>query len=540
MANDPNTIQYVIQEDGFWYVASKDRTPGVPEIVVSAKGVANGLSEEYNDGWDFGPDSYNPTSTSAIPYTQTIGIAEASAYAYTFAQSEDEVVLVKCTGGVFNFNENAIFSPVSGINGGYGEGSGFIPIYPNVAIDFNGAVLNINYVSTTTNLFQLLAGNSGIYYGYIKNATINFLQQQQSEYVAIDVGSGFLKTQVDNITINGIVNGTAYIDYAFEMGSNCVVENSGASALNFLKLTGGTGRIFRNMIIGGLGQGQGGSVIDLTYLNGSTDSLVLETSRVQGLDSVIGGTPPSNSYTIRQFFFTNNILDSIGSIVGIGSADIKDVFFVSNYMGIDTYLLEVGGSSTSTSIANNIYFLSNQIQGIADSLLSFTYSTISNTQIIGNTIEYAGSVAPSDIFYVQSNATLSNLIMRQNYFNLSASTSTGAVIPFPDIEIGENNWVLPSGITVYSSQASGTTAGTITQMVASSKTFNKKLIIVFAGYENDTTTNQTVDFALPFTSYAVITGNSTGLTISATTSGITITAPDATTTYSGIVIVEGY
>ena len=57
MANDPNTIQYVIQEDGFWYVASKDRTPGVPEITVSAKGVANGLSTEYNDGYDFGPDT---------------------------------------------------------------------------------------------------------------------------------------------------------------------------------------------------------------------------------------------------------------------------------------------------------------------------------------------------------------------------------------------------------------------------------------------------------------------------------------------------
>ena len=65
MANDTNTIQYVIQEDGFWYVASKDRTPGVPEMTVSAKGVANGLSTEYNDGYDFGPDSYNPSVTSS-------------------------------------------------------------------------------------------------------------------------------------------------------------------------------------------------------------------------------------------------------------------------------------------------------------------------------------------------------------------------------------------------------------------------------------------------------------------------------------------
>ena len=82
MANDPNTIQYVIQEDGFWYVASKDRTPGVPEITVSAKGVANGLSTEYNDGWDFGPDSYDPNSTASIPYTQTSGIQEGINYGF--------------------------------------------------------------------------------------------------------------------------------------------------------------------------------------------------------------------------------------------------------------------------------------------------------------------------------------------------------------------------------------------------------------------------------------------------------------------------
>ena len=516
---------------------------GKPSILVSSKGIVNGLSNIPNDGADFGPDTTLGATAPGqygSPYTTTLGIAEVSAYASTLAQSEDEVVLIKCTGGVFNFNQNPTFSPVSGINGSYGGGSGFIPIYPNVAIDFNGAVLNVNYVSTATNLFQLLAGTSGFYYGYLKNATINFLQQQQSGYVAIAIGTGLLKTQIDNIVINGIVNGTAYIDYAFEMGSNCVVENTNASALNFLKLTSGTGRIFRNIASYGIGQGNGGSFIDLTYLDGDTDSLFLETSRIQNCTNFINGTPPSNSYGIRQFVFTNNILDAISSIVGINSVNIKDVFFVGNYMGINTNLLQVSGSSTSTSVANNIYFLSNQIQGIAQSLINFVYSTISNTQLIGNTIEYAGATQPSNIFYVQSNATLSNFVMRQNYINLSAITATGTVVPYPDIEIGENNWVLPSNLTLHSSQTSGTTAGTISQLVASSKTFNKKLIIVFAGYENDTTTDQTVDFVLPFSSSAIITGNSTGLTISATTSGITITAPDSTTTYSGIVIVEGY
>ncbi len=48
-------IPYIIQEDGFFYVAYKEKVKD-PNIVVSSKGVVNGLSEEYNDGWDFGPD----------------------------------------------------------------------------------------------------------------------------------------------------------------------------------------------------------------------------------------------------------------------------------------------------------------------------------------------------------------------------------------------------------------------------------------------------------------------------------------------------
>ena len=73
------TIPYIIAENGYYYVAYKEKVKS-PYIVVSSKGVANGLSEEYNDGWDFGPDSYSPTSTSAIPYTQTAGWQEAINY----------------------------------------------------------------------------------------------------------------------------------------------------------------------------------------------------------------------------------------------------------------------------------------------------------------------------------------------------------------------------------------------------------------------------------------------------------------------------
>ena len=112
------TIPYIIQEDGFYFVSYKEKVK-VPEIVVSSKGVANGLSEEFNDGWDFGPDSYDPTSTSKPPYTQTSGILEAKLYVDSKLLSTGEVIKIKLTSGRFVFSPDATLFDLNskGING---------------------------------------------------------------------------------------------------------------------------------------------------------------------------------------------------------------------------------------------------------------------------------------------------------------------------------------------------------------------------------------------------------------------------------------
>ena len=86
----------------------------------------------------------------------------------------------------------------------------------------------------------------------------------------------------------------------------------------------------------------------------------------------------------------------------------------------------------------------------------------------------------------------------------------------------------------------GTTAGTVTYFMVFVAPYLKKFIAYFNGYENDTTTNQSVTFPVPFTTVNGIVLNTTGLTITVDLTTLTITAPDATTTYNGIVIVEGY
>ena len=67
----------------------------------------------------------------------------------------------------------------------------------------------------------------------------------------------------------------------------------------------------------------------------------------------------------------------------------------------------------------------------------------------------------------------------------------------------------------------------------------KQVILTFGAYENDTTTSQTIDFPTAFGVTPLILGNNTGLTLTASTTGVTITAPDSTTAYSGTAVIMG-
>ena len=86
----------------------------------------------------------------------------------------------------------------------------------------------------------------------------------------------------------------------------------------------------------------------------------------------------------------------------------------------------------------------------------------------------------------------------------------------------------------------GTTAGTINdyqKISIEGSTISD--LIDFTGYENDTITNQVITFAKPYTIFNGIVANTTGLTITLSLTGITITSPDSTTVYSGIINIQG-
>ena len=89
--------------------------------------------------------------------------------------------------------------------------------------------------------------------------------------------------------------------------------------------------------------------------------------------------------------------------------------------------------------------------------------------------------------------------------------------------------------------------GTLAGATAGSVTYSqinvggiKIMMLYFNGYENDTTTNDTITFPVAYVNApTAIAGNSTLPAMSATATVLTITSPDATTTYTGTAIIAG-
>ena len=99
--------KYIIQTDGYWFVEAHDVDPSKGYISVSARGIVNGLSNQPNDGADFGPDTYNPNySGSGIPYTSSTGLLEAWNYAFPIQEVPLYII------GPLHINENITLSGV--------------------------------------------------------------------------------------------------------------------------------------------------------------------------------------------------------------------------------------------------------------------------------------------------------------------------------------------------------------------------------------------------------------------------------------------
>ena len=305
------------------------------------------------------------------------------------------------------------------------------------------------------------------------------------------------------------------IGFDFEVGNEVYLtscwNNAGQTAV---KVGSAFGRILQ--VLGGrLGNTTSSNIV----INGGSE-IVIQGAQISGVGTS-GDAAISVAAGVSHFNITNNMIGFYGTVpstgiaVASGSSDHYTIFGnIFNALSHDvsdqgtgqrklvqgnTRKFQIGASGSS--VANGIIFGSSAPGGVS----------ILNTHAGIN----AGSVSP-DLFGVYGNGN-------QQF----------AVDQDGNVGMRGNAYTQPGTTTL-----AGTTAGNIYWAQPEQGT-RKVFIAVFDAYENDTKTNQTITFPTAYTYTPTVSTNSTGLTISASTTELTITSPDSTTTYSGVVEVVG-
>ena len=86
----------------------------------------------------------------------------------------------------------------------------------------------------------------------------------------------------------------------------------------------------------------------------------------------------------------------------------------------------------------------------------------------------------------------------------------------------------------------GTTAGSFVASMPNQDGTYKKVLVYLDGYENDSTTAQTYTYPVAFTTVAAITSNTASVPVVSTSLTEFSIAPDTTSAYTGISVIEVY
>ena len=309
--------KYIIQTDGYWFVEAHDVDPSKGYISVSAKGIVNGLSNQPNDGCDFGPDSYNPSySGSGVPYTQTSGIQEAVDYAENNKSDQNGTPKISFSTGTFSV-------------------SGDISVPSLVEILFSGS-------GRKSTVIEMIAGSKGF---VIPNNVASL--QFEDIYFISDSSSSIFTNDL-----------TAYNGSIFRMHRCIVYLNSSTSNIGewglyyFTDVTffsAGTSIMSFNMST----SGQISAVVDFINCN-LNESIVLAIGNTQTVN-FIGGMINGAVNVLTGI----NIITFSSCQLGASGTLLTSVIYSSNTSGVTVnaiYLLNYGYTlgSTQDLVGSNV------------------------------------------------------------------------------------------------------------------------------------------------------------------------------------------
>jgi len=468
---------------------------GKPHITVSARGISNGQSEIFNDGADFGPDT---------PGTMTSGIQEAIDYVLSLSLPDalpfPEIFLLP---GNFIINDNATI---------------WLNNNPNSSSPYNPTGLHIKGVSEDLYTCAIIKQNS------LPSPIISFTNP--FGYTP----TGFTPTGMTFENFSVLYQGSS---------SNAT---SGITMVNLsIPEIGGTMTVFKNLQIISSNP-INNTLLDISGHEDSTADNILVRNAGGSYNSSIT-TPSLKAYMLNGNLNMYRVMSSgidveaqnaniINSTIGTGAG--QGIIFRPTVYGATLNLQGTYFNGTLTRLIT-----------ISPTTSGATYSGQVNLEstLLSKTPTENGDYMITPNSDIPITWDLSNALLINNntadslyLFDPSISTNDEYISVYTHSTNNSSKVILPT-----ESSVSGTTAGTLSMQFIAYQSNWKKLIIKVSGYENDTTTNQVINFPLPFFNFLYSPANITGLGMpSFTNSSATITAPDSTTTYSGIIIFEGY
>jgi len=279
---------------------------------------------------------------------------------------------------------------------------------------------------------------------------------------------------------------------------------------------------------------------------GSKNISVIDTATNTVVNTIIVGTSPYTSpYNIAitpdgKYAYVTNISSNYVSVINISTNTVVNTITIGNDPnsiaitpnGLYAYVTNEGSNNVSVINISTNTVVSTISVGASPYGIAITpnglYAYVANFNINSNGYSYVSVINTS------TNTVVNNIIVE-------IRPTSVAITPYfyTSTEIAPYLSGFQQNTSTPQTTLTGSTAGTITYSMPTAEGAYKKFVAYASGYENDTTTAQTITFPTAFINTPYVVTAPSGLISSTTTTSITL-ASGTTTTYTGWVIIEGY
>jgi len=412
--------------------------------------------------------------------------------------------------------------------------AGLVDVNPTYAYVANEGSNNVSVINTSTNtvVATISAGSAPTIVAITPNGLYAYVTNQLSNNVSV------INTST-NTVVSTISVGTGPIGVAITPnGLYAYVTNEGSANVSVINTS-------TNTVVTTISAGTYPYAIAITpnglyaYVAniGSANVSVIDTSTNTVVATISVGTSP-NGVAITPnglYAYVTNFGSNTVSVINTST----DTVVATISVGTGPFGVAITPNGLYAYVANAS---SNNV-----SVINTSTNTVVATITVG-TSPNSVAITPNGLYAYVTNEGSANVSVINTSTNTVVTTISAGTYPFgvavtPYFYTATQIAPYLSGFQQNTSTPqttlAGSTAGSITYSMPTAEGTYKKFVAYASGYENDTTTAQTISFPVAFVNTPYVATAPSGLISSTTTTGITL-ASGTTTTYTGWIIIEGY